>query len=291
MAQTLFTGEVPDLASYDIILVNTSAGKDSQTCLRAVVAACIEAGVGTRRIVAVHADLGRVEWKGTRELAKRQCDHYGVPLTFCRRPQGDLLHQMEFERKMWPDSKNRWCTSDQKTAQVYTVMTALVRDHREVVQAGREGRSRKTMRKVRILNCLGIRGQESTKRSKEEPFRYDEAASNKTMRHVDRWYPIYDWTLDEVWADIRASGVPYHFAYDLGMPRLSCVFCVFSGRDALTLAAQHNPELAEEYAAVELRSGHQFRGKPGSKGGISMASVVADAKALPPITHVEDWRA
>ena len=59
----------PDLASYDVILVNTSAGKDSQAMLDVIVERCDAASIPRGRIVCVHADLGRVEWDGTAELA------------------------------------------------------------------------------------------------------------------------------------------------------------------------------------------------------------------------------
>lgn len=277
---------LPELGDYDIILVNSSAGKDSQTALRLVAHKAAATGV-TDRVVVVHADMGRrVEWPGTPELAEHQAGLYGLPFIACRRTKGDLLDEAEHQRKKWPGmtKTTRWCTADHKTAQVYKVMTQLVRDHRENVQAGREGLSTRQMRPVRILNCLGIRADESTDRSKEVPFRSEDRASNG-RRHVDRWYPIFDWTLEEVWADIRASGVPYHHAYDLGMPRLSCVFCVYGSRSALTLAAQHNPALADEYVRVELAIGHRF------KSDLSMAEVVADARALPPVTAVENWSA
>ena len=59
----------PDLTTYDLILVNTSAGKDSQASMDVVFHAAREAGVANR-LVAVHADLGeRIEWPGTKELA------------------------------------------------------------------------------------------------------------------------------------------------------------------------------------------------------------------------------
>lgn len=286
-AQGLLLPETePDLASYDIILVNSSAGKDSQTALRALAAAAAAAGVSDR-VVVVHCDLGeRVEWPGTLDLVHTQAAHYGFPVIVCKREKGDLLDEAEHQRKKWPGmTKNtRWCTADQKTAQVYKVMTALVRHHREVIQTAREGLSAKQLRQVRILNVLGIRAEESTDRAVEVPFRVEERATNG-RRHVDRWYPIHRWTAEEVWADIRASGVPYHRAYDLGMPRLSCMFCIYSGRDALTLAAQHNPEAAAEYVRVELTIGHRF------KDDLSMADVVADARRLPPVTHVENWSA
>lgn len=48
----------PDLASYDIILVNTSPGRDSQAALRVVAETARAAGV-CERVLAVHCDLGR----------------------------------------------------------------------------------------------------------------------------------------------------------------------------------------------------------------------------------------
>jgi hypothetical protein len=53
--------------------------------------------------------------------------------------------------------------------------------------------------------------------------------------------------------------VPWHRAYDLGMPRLSCCFCIFAPRSALLLAGKHNPELLDEYVRVEKEIGHSFR--------------------------------
>ena len=61
----------PDLSSYDWILVNSSAGKDSQAMLDYMVEQCDAQGVSRDRIVVVHCDLGRVEWAGTAALARR----------------------------------------------------------------------------------------------------------------------------------------------------------------------------------------------------------------------------
>ena len=73
------------------------------------------------------------------------------------------------------------------------------------------------------------------------------------------WLPIHHWDEDRVWADIRESGVRYHEAYDLGMPRLSCVFCIFAPRAALIVAGRANPELLDEYCETERAIGHTFR--------------------------------
>ena len=111
---------------------------------------------------------------------------------------------------------------------------------------------------MRILSCMGLRAQESPARAKRQPFVRDERASNG-LREIDVWLPIHTWTTEQVWQRIHASGVRYHPAYDLGMPRLSCCFCIFSPRSALLLAGKHNPELLAEYVAVEKDIGHTFR--------------------------------
>jgi 3'-phosphoadenosine 5'-phosphosulfate sulfotransferase (PAPS reductase)/FAD synthetase len=196
------------------------------------------------RVVVVHCDLGRVEWRGTRELAEEQAAHFGVRFEVVSRSQ-DLLDQVE-QRGMWPSSKARYCTSDHKRAQVDKLMTKLTAELRHL------------RRPVRILNCQGIRAEESTERSKKTPFQLDMRASN-TKRHVDLWYPIFTWTLEQVWDRIRASGIRHHFAYDLGMPRLSCAFCVFAGKQALILAGHHNTALLDQYCDVEIKTGHKFR--------------------------------
>lgn len=259
----------PDLTTYDAILVNTSAGKDSQAMLDLVVSLARQDGV-LDRVQAVHADLGRAEWEGTAELAQEQCDHYGVPLRIVSRPQGDLLQQIE-DRGMFPSSAARYCTSDQKRGQVSKVYTAIVKE------------SGITHRQVRILDCLGIRAQESPARAKKEPFVRNERMSNG-KRIVDTWLPLHEWMVEHVWARIKGSGVRHHPAYDLGMPRLSCVFCVLAPKSALVLAAKHNPELAQEYVALEERIDHTF------KHGLSMAEIVAEAQTAEHVT-AEDWNA
>jgi 3'-phosphoadenosine 5'-phosphosulfate sulfotransferase (PAPS reductase)/FAD synthetase len=289
---------LPNLRSYDVILVNTSAGKDSQAMLDLVVEMATAAGVRDR-LVAVHCDLGRVEWAGTKELAERQAAHYGVRLEIVSRPQGDLLSHVE-ERGKWPSSTARYCTSDHKRGQVRKLLTQLADEGRAAGVAGRP---------VRILNCMGMRAEESPARSKLEAFEHcasltcpcDECdvlrataaqafahepkkagvrnvyceceacapiaeakrrladGNSNSRRHVDDYLPIHAWSTADVWARIKTSGVEHHRAYDLGMKRLSCVFCIFAPESALLIAGKHNPELLAKYVDVETKINHSFR--------------------------------
>lgn len=241
-----------DLTAYDIILCNTSAGKDSQTMLRQVCLMAKAQGV-LDRIVAVHADLGEVEWEGVRELAQEQCDHYGVPLIVVKKSGNlDLLDYIERHGK-WPSNKQRYCTSDYKRTPITTVITRLVKQVREA-----RGWKRNDPRKVNVLNVMGMRAAESPARAKKNPFEFDKRNSN-SLRTVHTWLPIHHWTTNQVWDDIRLSGVRYHSAYDAGMKRLSCVFCIFADKASLVIAGKLNRKLLDRYAAAEVRMNHTFR--------------------------------
>ena len=260
-------GIIPPLASYAYIAINSSAGKDSQAMLDYVVELADKAGVRDRLVV-VHADLGRVEWEGTRELAEEQAAKYGLRFVVVSREKGDLLCQIE-ARGMFPDSKARYCTSDQKTSQVHKLFTRL----------SKEGAAAGVRPPVRILSALGIRAQESPERAKKDQFTEGEISTKN--QHVDRWLPIFNWTDDDVWARIRQAGTRHHPAYDLGMSRLSCVFCVFANKRDLLIAAANNPELLDEYVRVEDKIGHTFR------KDMSIRSVRDEVRKL---SKVEGWK-
>jgi 3'-phosphoadenosine 5'-phosphosulfate sulfotransferase (PAPS reductase)/FAD synthetase len=237
------------LADYDFVVVNTSSGKDSQTILKFVASMALKEGYPLSKIVCAHADLDKMEWPGTVELAEQQANMYKIRFWKMARPQGDLLTHIE-QRGMWPSSTARYCTSDHKRAQIMKLFTELVTS---------KTLGFKPKVKIRILNVMGMRAEESPFRSKMKPFAFNPMASNETLRHVDNWLPIHDWKIGDVWKDIKQSGVPYHKAYDLGMPRLSCVFCIYSPPPALMIAGRNNPELLDEYVKTEKRMGHTFR--------------------------------
>lgn len=239
----------PDLTEWDVVLVGTSAGKDSLVMLDEIARLASLQGV-LDRVVAVHADLGRSEWPGTTELAHRQCADAGVELHTVRRTDGaDLLDLVE-RRGMWPSSTARYCTSDLKRAPIRKLMTALARQHRATLD---------TPRPCRILNCMGLRAAESPARSKRQSIEHDASASTKTTRTVTNWHPILHWSTDAVWNHIAVNQLEYHPAYDLdGVDRLSCVCCVLASDTQLRAGIRNNPELAYAHADLEQRIDHRF---------------------------------
>jgi 3'-phosphoadenosine 5'-phosphosulfate sulfotransferase (PAPS reductase)/FAD synthetase len=271
---------VPDLASYHVILVSISGGKDSQAALDVTYQAAAAAGA-TSRLVTVFADLGdQDEWPGTAELAAEHAAHYGIRHERVFRevtaPDGtraqQTLSEHILQRGLWPDFDCRYCTSDLKRDPIHKLLRRLAAEHRP---AGA---------RVRVLSVMGLRAQESPARRSRQPFGPDRRASAVTFRDVDQWLPIHAWDVSEVWARIAQAGTRHHPVYDLGMPRLSCRFCPLSGKSALIRAAQLDPAGAQERACMEQQMGHDF------KKNLPMASIIAAADA-PGTVRVEDWAA
>ncbi len=215
------------------------------TALRQVVEACDKQGIARHRIVVSHQCLGIAEWPGTRELVERQAAHYGLRLEISRYRNKDgkylsLLDCVRLRRR-WPDNVNRWCTSNHKRGPGGRVLTKLFRESQGP-----------------MLNIFGFRAEESPARAKKKVLARNTRFSSG-QREVWDWLPIHEWTEEQVWQDIRQSGVPYHPAYVLGMARLSCILCIFAPRCALILAGRANPELLDAYCEVEAEIGHTFQ--------------------------------
>jgi len=237
------------LSQWSWVVVNSSGGKDSQTALRETVRICDAQGYPRDRIVVSHQCLGRMEWEGAMEVAERQATHYNLRFEVAkyRNKTGEELELLEYvkRRKKWPDNKNRFCTSEFKRGPGGRVLTRLSKE-----------------RPGDILQVFGFRKQESRARAKKQRLTLNTRFTNAGRRVVD-FMPILEMTTDEVWADIRQSGVISHAVYKLGMPRFSCIFCVFAPESALRIAAANNPSLFREYCDVEAEIGHDFQhGKP-----------------------------
>tara|TARA_R110000824_G_scaffold400884_1_gene609740 strand:+ start:447 stop:2435 length:1989 start_codon:yes stop_codon:yes gene_type:complete len=254
------------------ILVNISGGKDSMALLASQVKEAKALGI-KHKLIAVHCDLGRMEWEGTLELAQEHAAVFDIPFHTVRRELGDILEQVldRFDRKIsktgksmapyWMSSQNRFCTSDQKTSQVAKLVVQL----HDAFKVENDG-------EFRVVNMLGIRAAESSARTKMSPWKVNKKMTTKTRTTMD-FYPIFDWTFDQVWANIDASGLRVHRAYSLGMSRLSCAFCMMASKRDLLIAAKANPELLEDFIQVEETVGYTM------VDGRSMKDLKAEAQA------------
>lgn len=232
-----FPENIPQLvAAGATFIVNHSGGKDSQAMFD-----LIWNTVPHKQIVVVYARLGRVVWDGVEEHI--HATTRGVPVYTCA-GRRDLLKMVE-ERGMFPSPKHRQCTSDLKRGPIEKTIRSLSVEL--------------------IVNCMGMRAQESAKRGKLETFKLSERNS-KAGRTWYEWLPIHNWTVEQVFDRIAQAGQTPHWAYAAGMTRLSCCFCIMASKEDLTTAARLNPSLYREYVELERKTG-QVMMMPSKKHG------------------------
>ncbi|HBR2686135.1 TPA: phosphoadenosine phosphosulfate reductase family protein [Klebsiella pneumoniae] len=228
----------PLITSGALFVSNHSGGKDSQAMLIKLLEV-----IPPRQLVVVHASLGAMEWPGALELAQKQAEVAGIPFIVAHAHK-TLLEMVErrFENRpevpSWPSASTRQCTSDLKRGPI----------QREVRRYAKANGFRT------IVNCLGLRAQESPGRAKRQVF--SKMGISNSVNTWYEWLPVHELKADEVFATIREAAQKPHYAYELGNERLSCVFCIMASRNDLKNGATHHPELLEQYAELETRTGY-----------------------------------
>lgn len=208
-----------------LFVINDSAGKDSQA-MKIVLMDLVP----HEQLVIVHANLPEVEWKGNMEHIKR----YSFDVPVFEVVGTKTFFEMVDHRKKFPSPAQRQCTSDLKRAPIQKFINNYAKEQGFKY----------------VVNCMGLRAEESSSRAKKEVFRFMESNSAKHRIQYE-WLPIHDYSLDKVWSTIKGMGQEPHYAYGLGMSRLSCCFCIMANRNDLKIAAKHNPELAKRYIDKE----------------------------------------
>jgi len=237
------------IADGATFFVGHSGGKDSQALY-----AVIKSWVPADQIVVVHADLGDVEWDGIQDHIKANIQHPlnvveatpykdGTPKTLLERIDRNHRRLVAAGRNVnpWPDNNNRFCTGELKTDPIWK----YIRHHPAKI----------------AINCVGIRAEESTRRSKANPLKINKknTCSDRVQRAAFDFYPIFDLFEIDVWNIIAADGQKRHHAYDDGNDRLSCKFCVFGSPGDWQNAARHDPALYAWYVEAEKRYGFTIK--------------------------------
>jgi len=208
-----------------VFVVNHSGGKDSQAMFHVV-----RRHVPDKQIIVVHAILPEVDWEGCEDHVRATT--LGLPVLVCRSKR-TLLEMVE-DRGMFPSPTLRQCTSDLKRGPIEKVI-------------------RHTGHKL-IVNCMGMRAEESSSRAKLETFKLNKRNSKAGREWYD-WLPIHAMLVGEVFAIIKDAGQEPHWAYGRGMSRLSCCFCIMASPADLRRAAELKPELYARYVALEKKVG------------------------------------
>lgn len=228
-----------------LFFVGHSGGKDSQAMF-----AAMSKIVPADQLHVVHADLGEVEHLDVKDFIRSNIDGKDLQIaqaihadgskkdffTTVRARRASLDAQGRFDAPAFPSSAARFCTSDLKTGPIWKVIRKIAGDAKIVV------------------NCVGIRAEESPARAKKIESRGTMNVNTKntnSKRQAFDYWPIADWTIDQVWNEIDEKGQERHPAYDAGNDRLSCAFCIFGSRNDLRLAAKTRPELLQKLTDLE----------------------------------------
>lgn len=225
-----------------LFLVSHSGGKDSQAMFL-----FLKDLVPKNQLIVVHSHLAGVEWEGVVEHIENTISGHELIQVQAKK---DFFQIVE-ERGMWPSSTIKNCQSTLKRDVIQTVYTKIGNERGAKI----------------IVNCMGIRAAESTERSKKTPIEINKRSSN-LKRIVWNLMPIFNWTTEDVFGFIRKSGQEPHWAYSVGMSRLSCCFCVVASPADLKISAKYNPEILEKIAALEKKIGHTMKMKDGAPIGI-----------------------
>ncbi len=217
---------ISDLVDNEAIFyVSHSGGKDSQTMF-------IELSnvVPASQLVVIHAHLPEVEWKGTRQHIKDTIGQTQYIEVTARK----TFFEMVDHRGMFPGPKYRQCTSDLKRGPIEKAIRADM----------------KAKGKSLAVNCMGLRAQESKPRAKMQTFKPHKSLS-KAGRTVHNMLPIHDYLIGQVFETINQACQKPHWAYSVGMSRLSCCFCIMANDADLRVAASQNPALYRRYVLKE----------------------------------------
>ena len=228
----MVTTEIQALIDQGALFVlNHSGGKDSQAMTIAV-----RKVVPDRQLLVIHADLPEVDWPNIAEHINATCERLPVIVTRASK----TFFEMVEHRKMFPSPQQRQCTSDLKRGPIEREIRRYLAKHPEF--------------KNQVVNCMGLRADESNGRKALPEFRKSQRNSVAGRAWYD-WLPIHKLSTAQVFASIADAGQKPHWAYEAGMSRLSCCFCIMSNAQDLRTAARLKPELYAKYVQTERRLG------------------------------------
>lgn len=232
-----------------VFFCNHSGGKDSQAMylyLKNIIPA--------ERLIVVHAHLPEVEWPGTEDFIRSTIEH---ELEVCQAQK--TFFDMVEKRQMFPSPSYRQCTSDLKRDPIAKVIRRITKERGFSI----------------VVNCLGLRSEESPGRAKKSPLQFKKRFSTKT-RDWFEWLPVKEWSTEHIFKYIEMNGQEPFWTYAEGLSRKSCSFCIMSSAEDLCISARLRPELLERYDQYEKSTGQVMMMPSKSKGKRTIKQIISD---------------
>ena len=247
------------LAQGAVVAFSLSGGKDSGAASHAASEWLDKIGHPRADRVAIHADLGRAEWRSTPPLVEATAGRLGLPLMVVRHRKHDMVSRWEArfaegKRRYaqleifnligpWSSASLRFCTAELKQQ---VIAPALQRRF--------PGRT--------IISVVGIRREESLNRRLAPISKPEHRWDRRDGTHLLTWHPVLQWSAAEVFEHHRLHGLPLHEAYRVyGSSRVSCAFCVMQSAadQAAAARAADNGDLLNSLVDLEARSTFSFQ--------------------------------
>jgi len=209
-----------------LVVCNHSGGKDSQAMYL-----MLQKLVPDERLVVIHAHLPEVEWEGTEDFIRATIKNE----LFVVRAKKTFFEMVE-QRKQFPSPKNRQCTSDLKRGPIAKEIRRLCNERGFTT----------------VLNCMGLRAEESSGRAKKEMFRINNSQTNNKRTWYE-WLPIHKWSTEKVFRVIKFHNQKPFWTYEKGLSRKSCSFCIMASKDDLCISASLRPSLLDRYDYYETK--------------------------------------
>ncbi len=246
------------IAANSPIAFGVSGGKDSDAAAIAVTDYLNAHGHTGPRIL-IHSHLGRIEHEDSLPQCTRLAEFLGLELFVVRPPNGMIERWQKRWRNNvqryadlscvklilpWSTPSMRFCTSEEKVGPI----TAKLK---------------KIFPRQTIVNVSGIRREESSTRARSPITKLEPKLKRKSDgTNGVNWYPILDWTVDEVFALHEERGFPAHEAYSKhGLSRVSCSLCIMSNANDLRRSAKvpYNQPVYRELVDLEIQSTFSFQ--------------------------------
>lgn len=228
-------------------VINHSGGKDSTRML-----GLIRQEFPESPTFAVMADTGFEHQRpvSAAEFARQRCADFGLDLKIVRNPKRTYLEMVE-QRGKFPSAQFRQCTSDLKRGPIDKFVRSLPH--------------------AVIVNCIGIRAEESSQRSRLTSLSLNRHLTTRT-RTVYNWLPIFDQALEDVLAWHWVNAVRLHPVYvpeyhkdgTVGgyLRRFSCRVCIFATDADIRAIFLHDRPAFDAIASLEQKL--NFTMRPGS---------------------------
>lgn len=195
-------------------------------------------------IYLLYCDTG-MEYDINIELFHNVAKFIGVKPILLAHPKGFLGLLLE-ERLMFPDMKNRWCTSYLKTG----ITDKWMRANRHILGE-------------KCLFISGERRDESPKRAKLSEIEYHRThlKTERVAKFECHWHrPCLDFEKGHMFEQAKLLKLNAHPCYEY-VDRCSCMFCVFM-KDRHTIEnMKRHPKEAVKWVQAEIQVQHRWKNK------------------------------